>query len=75
MHKYARKYGLEIYGNIKQGMYIGHAHNINVNPDSNIGKNLNISKGVTVGRESRGKREGVPTIGDNVWIGVNVVLR
>ena len=74
LHKYSRKYGLEIYGNIKQGMYLGHAHNINVNPDAIIGKNLNLSKGVTIGRESRGEREGTPIIGDNVWIGVNATI-
>lgn len=71
MHKMARKYGLEIYNESDEGLYLGHAHNINVNPDAIIGKRCNIHKGVTIGQESRGKRKGAPTIGNNVWIGVN----
>lgn len=39
-----------------------------------LGKNINIATGVTIGQESRGKRKGCPTIGDNVWIGTNSVI-
>ena len=71
----ARKYGLEILSdNIGPGLYIGHAHNINVNPDPIIGKNCNLNKGCTLGRENRGIREGAPVLGDNVWIGTNSVV-
>lgn len=71
----ARKYGLEILSdNIGPGLYIGHAHNINVNPDTIIGKNCNLNKGCTLGRENRGIREGAPVLGDNVWIGTNSVV-
>lgn len=34
-----------------------------------IGKNCNISHLVTLGVSNRGTRKGVPTIGDNVYIG------
>ena len=74
MHKMARKYGLEIYNESGEGLYLGHAHNINVNPDAKIGQRCNLHKGVTIGRESRGKRKGSPIIGDNVWIGVNATV-
>lgn len=71
----ARKYGLEILSdNIGPGLYIGHAHNINVNPDTIIGKNCNLNKGCTLGRENRGIREGAPVLGDNVWIGTNSIV-
>ena len=55
----ARKYGLEILSdNIGPGLYLGHAHNINVSPLAKIGKNCNLNKGCTIGRENRGKARG-----------------
>ncbi len=39
-----------------------------------MGKNINISKGVTNGQENRGKRKGVPIIGNDVWIGANATI-
>ncbi len=71
----SRKYGLEILSkDIGEGLYIGHAHNINVHPQAVIGKNCNLNKGCTIGRENRGKRNGVPTIGNDVWVGSNAVV-
>ena len=37
-------------------------------------ENVNILKGVTIGQEIRGARKGVPTIGNNVWIGINATI-
>lgn len=72
---YASKYGLEILSKrIGGGFYLGHAHNINVNPNVIIGRNCNINKGATIGKENRGKRKGAPTLGDCVWIGVNATV-
>lgn len=70
------RYGLEIpwKTQIGEGLYIGHAFNITVNPSAEIGRNCNIHKGVTIGQENRGKRKGAPTIGDDVWIGVNATI-
>jgi serine O-acetyltransferase len=34
-----------------------------------IGSNVNISQGITIGRTNRGEKQGVPTIGDEVYIG------
>lgn len=59
---------------IGEGLYIGHAYNITINGSAKLGKNINIHKGVTIGQENRGKRKGIPTIGDNVWIGINATI-
>ncbi len=59
---------------IGEGLYFGHAYAITINPNVVIGKNANIHKGVTIGRENRGKRKGTPTIGDFVWIGINSTI-
>ncbi|MDF7806161.1 serine O-acetyltransferase, partial [Pontiellaceae bacterium B12219] len=54
---------------IDSGFYIGHFGGIVVNGRSIIGKNCNISQGVTLGQANRGKNKGCPTIGDHVYIG------
>lgn len=59
---------------IAEGLYIGHCGRIIINPKTVIGKNVNISTGVIIGQENRGKRIGAPTIGDNCWIGANAVI-
>ena len=74
--RYARKYGLEISVSAKigQGCYLGHPYNITVGGNVILGDNVNLHKGCTIGRENRGKREGVPTIGSNVSIGINATI-
>ena len=59
---------------IGAGLYFGHAYCITINPKAVLGKNINLHKGVTIGQENRGKREGTPVISDNVWIGVNATV-
>ena len=54
---------------IGSGFYIGHFGGIVVHEDCKIGKNCNISQGVTIGQANRGERAGCPVIGDNVYIG------
>lgn len=54
---------------IGSGFYICHFGGIVVNGKSVIGRNCNISQGVTIGQANRGRRRGVPTIGDGVYIG------
>jgi len=65
------KFGIRIQPTmvIGPGLFIGHFGGINVSVQSKIGKNLNISQQVTIGVSNRGGRKGVPTIGDNVYIG------
>lgn len=60
--------------NIGDGLYFGHPYCISINANAIIGKNCNIHKGVTIGQENRGPRKGTPTIGNNVWIGVNATI-
>lgn len=59
---------------IGKGFYIGHFGRIIINEAVIIGNNVNIATGVTIGQESRGKRKGTPTIGNEVWIGTNAVV-
>lgn len=59
---------------IGPGLYLGHAFGITINPQTVIGSNCNIHKGVTLGQENRGSRKGAPVIGDEVWIGINATI-
>lgn len=59
---------------IGEGFYIGHLGRVIIHPDAVLGKNVNIATGVTIGIENRGKRKGVPQIGDDCWIGTNAVI-
>lgn len=59
---------------IGQGLYIGHFGPIIVNGRARIGSNCNLSQGVTIGVVQRGSRQGVPVIGDRVYIGPNAVV-
>lgn len=70
------RFGIDIppTTNIGSGLYIGHFGGIIINGSCTIGKNLNISQGVTIGKSNRGKRKGVPIIGDNVYIGPGAKL-
>ncbi len=65
------KFGIEISPktDIGTGFYIGHFGGITVNSMAKIGKNCNLSQGVTIGMANRGKNQGVAFIGDNVYIG------
>ena len=73
---YKKKYHVEFSEKVRigEGLYIGHPYNITINENAIIGKNCNIHKGVTIGQENRGKRKGAPTIGDEVWIGINCTV-
>jgi serine O-acetyltransferase len=59
---------------IGEGLYIGHLGRIIINPEAKLGKNINLSTGVVIGAENRGKRKGAPIISDNCWIGANAVI-
>lgn len=68
---YSYKYGIDIspQTQLGSGFYIGHYGCIVVHTDAVIGKNCNISQGVTIGQTNRGSRSGTPVLGDNVYIG------
>jgi len=67
------KYGFDISYRTKigKGFYIGHFGNIVIHGDATIGENCNISQGVTIGVSNYGKKNGVPIIGNNVFMGPN----
>lgn len=71
LRHYKYKYGFEIYPTteIGPGFYLGHFGGVVINKGANIGCNVNIANGVTIGSSNRGKKMGLPTIGNNVWIG------
>ena len=58
---------------IGEGLYIVHFGSIIINPDAVIGKNFCISVGTLVGN-ALGKKKGVATIGDNVFMGRNSIV-
>lgn len=76
LRHYQIKYGFQIYPEtqIGAGLYLGHWGALVINPKAKIGKNCNIAQGVTIAQANRGRNEGVPEIGDEVWIGPNAVL-
>lgn len=67
--KYKFGIGISPKVDIGPGFYIGHFGGIIINSEAKIGRNCNISHGVTIGMANRGENRGVATIGDNVYIG------
>lgn len=75
LYRLSRKYGIEIKSNTKigEGFVMCHPYNITISPYAEIGRNVNIMKGATIGL-SGGKRKGAPKIGDCVYIGLNASI-
>jgi len=73
---YRYRYGFEIAveSKIGPGLYIGHFGRLVVHPQCQLGSNVNLSPGVVIGQTNRGRRQGVPVIGNCVWIGSNAVV-
>ncbi len=71
----SRKFGLEIStkATIGKGLYLGHPYNITVAEGVQMGQNVNLHKGCTIGRTNRGIA-GVPKIGDGVFVGINATV-
>ena len=67
-------FGIYISGNsdIGPGFYIGHFGNICVHAD--LGANCSISQGVTLGSKGAGKSNGVPRLGNNVYLGAGAMV-
>lgn len=59
---------------IGRGFYIMHLGGIVINSSCKIGEYVNINSGVVIGAEVRGKRAGVPTIGNYCYIGKNATI-
>lgn len=73
---YMTKYGVDIgaKAQIGAGFIVRHVGGIAINSGVKIGKNVEILQGVTIGYERRGKRQGNPVVGNNVWIGSNAII-
>ena len=71
LRHYHYKYGIELPKGTKvgEGFYIGHFGGIIISGGAVIGRNCNISQGVTIGVAGRGEKRGIPIIGDGVYIG------
>ncbi|MBE9576399.1 serine O-acetyltransferase [Flavobacterium proteolyticum] len=59
---------------IGHSFYIGHFGGVILNAKTHIGDNCNLSQGVTIGVSGLGENRGVPKIGNNVYVGANVVI-
>ena len=76
LRHYQFKFGYQIPSSTKigSGLLLGHFGIIIINSKAVIGKNCNIAAGAVIGAASRGPKKGSPTIGNNVWIGVNAII-
>lgn len=70
------KYGFEISNQAKigRGFKIDHRGSIIINPNAVLGENVNVTSGVLIGQQNRGKKMGSPIIGNCVWIGANTSI-
>jgi len=75
-HRLEIKYGISLphTTQIGPGLFIGHFGSIVVNEGATIGRNCNLSHGVTIGQKNRGKFKGCPQIGDCVYIGPGAAI-
>ncbi len=73
LHKWELKTGISFENNltIGKGFIIGHWGKIVINGKAKFGKQFFVTHNVTIGRDIRGKRKGVPTFGDRVVIRTN----
>lgn len=69
-------WGIELYREteIGAGFYITHFGGIIVSPLAKLGNNVTLSQGVTIGRSGQGEKQGVPIIGNNVYIATGAKL-
>jgi serine O-acetyltransferase len=70
------KYGFDISYRTKigEGLYIGHSGGVVIHGDAEIGDYCNLSQGMTIGISIRGKKAGIPKIGNRVFIGPGAVI-
>lgn len=73
LKKLERRTGFSFEDNktIGEGLIIGHWGKIVINGQVQFGSQLFITHGVTIGRDVRGKRKGVPTFGNRVCVRAN----
>lgn len=64
---------IDPHATIGGGLYIGHIGGVHINPGAVLGRNCDLAHRVTVGASAMG-RKGVPTLGDEVYIGTGAAL-
>lgn len=71
--RFSERTGIMLYENmdIPRGLIIGHPGPIIINGQATFEGNLFLTHGVTIGRDIRGKRAGVPHFGKNICIRCN----
>jgi serine O-acetyltransferase len=68
LNRYRFRHGLEISveSEIEPELYISHFGRLVVRPKCILGSNVNLSSGVVIGQTNRGRKQGVPVIGNYV---------
>lgn len=76
LRRFALKTGIDFLDgkNIGPGLIIGHNGKIVINGSASFGGEVMITHGVTIGRDIRGKRAGVPKFGKKICIRTNAVV-
>jgi serine O-acetyltransferase len=64
---------LDPQAKIGGGLYIGHTGGVHINPGAVLGRNCDVAHRVTIGASAMG-RQGIPVVGDNVYIGTGATL-
>ena len=67
-------YQISTRAEIGPGLTIAHCGHIIIHSDAKLGRDTNLSVGITIGQTNRGPKRGVPRLGDRVWIGTNSVI-
>lgn len=76
LYNYQNVFNMDIFPKtqIGSGLHISHGFGIVIHSSAILKNNVNISHGVTIGIVNRGSKKGVPTIGNNVFIGPNACI-
>lgn len=71
-----KKYGCDIHPCAKIGIpfKIGHASDIVIGPEAELGDNCYIFNGISIGNKYPGKKDEMPRLGDNVIIGTGAKI-
>ena len=75
LYRMSRKYGIEINAETKigKGFLMIHPYNITVSSLAELGDNVTMLKGSTIG-VSEGKHFGAPKLGNSVYVGLNSAI-
>lgn len=76
MRHYCYKFGFQIPAStrIGKGVFFSHFGTVVINDAAVIGNYCNLNHNITIGKQNRGEKKGVPTIGNLVWIGTGSVI-